>query len=335
MNNNSIFTKSKKEKNDEFYTRLEDIEKELRYYENQFKDKVVLCNCDDPYKSNFFKYFLLNFKKLGLKKLISTCYNGCEDIPLFDDDTKVVRKAYKAVISIDKLEDINEDDILSVLSQDDVITELKGNGSFDSPECIKLLKECDIVCTNPPFSLFRKFIDTIMTYDKKFLVLGTISSITYKSVFPLIKNNKMWLGMTPANGMYFYVPNEYKHVSTYNSETIKDGRKVIRVPAICWFTNLKTIKRNNPLNLTKIYKGNESYYPKYDDYDAINVDKVDDIPEDYDGVIGVPVTFLDKYCPQQFKIVGMVSPSKIDEYNLGYSMINGKYIYARLLIQKI
>lgn len=333
---NSKLSNARSEKNDEFYTRLEDIEKELKYYKKHFRDKVIFCNCDDPYESNFFKYFALNFNKFGLKKLIATCYNGCDEIPLFDDGDGVMRKALKAVIIMDELYDANgdgaidEDDIKLMLQKPGAVIELKGNGDFDSPECLALLEESDIVCTNPPFSLFRKFIDTMMKYNKKFIIIGNTNAITYKEVFKYIKNNQLWLGVSSFNtGMYFYVPESYEYTSNYKSDTVREGRKVIRVSSVCWFTNIEHPKRNEPLFLVKKYENNESLYPKYDNCDAINVDKVENIPDDYRGVMGVPITFLDKYCPEQFEIVRFRKGD--DDKDLS---INGECPYFRILIKR-
>lgn len=343
---NSKLSKSKVEKNDEFYTRLEDIEKEIIHYKKYFEGKTVFCNCDDPYESNFFKYFALKFNFFKLKRLIATCYNGSsisnDEVSLWTTDEMGERKkALKAVIIMDELYDANEDgavdedDVKLMIQKPGAIMELKGNGSFDSPECIELLKESDIVCTNPPFSRFRDFIDILMKYEKKFIIIGNTNAITYKEVFKYIKDNRIWLGISSFNtGMYFYVPDNYEYSSDYKSGRTRDDRKVIRVSSVCWFTNLEHCKRNEPLYLVKQYKGHEQDYPKYDNYDAIEVSKVENIPYDYDGVMGVPITFLDKYCPEQFEIIGNMVSTKINEYNFGYPYINGNKIYARILIRR-
>ena len=291
--NNSNLHKARNEKNDEFYTRREDIEKELKNYRPHFEGKVVFCNCDDPFESEFFTYFAINFKFLKLKKLIATCYNGSPisgmELPLWEDEND--RDARKAcMLTMDDLYDANGD---GVIDKEDVkrmlllpghITRLEGNGSFDSPECLKILKESDIVVTNPPFSQFRKFVATMMKYDKKFLIIGSMNAITYKEIFPLIKENKLWLGNNSVT----------KFIQPDGSEKVFGN--------ITWFTNLEHHKRNEKIFLYKKY--NEKDYPKYDNFDAINVDKVDDIPCDYDGVMGVPKTFISQYCPDQFDIIG-------------------------------
>ena len=336
--------KAKEAKNDEFYTQLPDIEKELMHYKSYFRDKVVFCNCDDPYESNFFKYFALNFNSLGLKKLIATCYNGSPvsgnelllDFGDTVDDPKKV--AYKVEIS--EVPDCNGDgavdlsDIQYLMRNDkNVISILKGNGDFRSAECVALLQEADIVVTNPPFSLFREYVGQLMEYQKQFLIIGNKNAITYKEIFPLIKNNKLWVGYRGfSGGMWFYADYEGK------TEKFIDGQKVINVPSI-WFTNLDHRKRHEELVLYKRYSPEE--YPKYDNYDAINVNVTTDIPCDYDGVMGVPITFLDKYCPEQFEIIdinphffsmvaqGLPKPKQLTLHSVGQ-----KDPYARILIRR-
>lgn len=339
---NVKLNKAHSKKNDEFYTRLDDIEKELFYYKNHFEGKVVFCNCDDPYESNFFKFFALNFNWFKLKKLIATCYDGSPitgvELPLWEEDNKNVekKKALKAILVINELYDVNgdgaidEEDVKLMLQKPGAVTELKGNGSFDSPECIELLKESDIVCTNPPFSRFRDFIELLMKYNKKFLIIGNTNAIGYKEIFPRIKDNQMWLGVTNFNaGMYFYVPESYEYTADYKSKKVKDGKKTIRVSSVCWFTNLEHPRRNEKMYLVKEYSGHEDEYPKYDNYDAIEVSKVENIPYDYDGIMGVPITFLDKYCPDQFEIVRFRKGD--DDKDLS---VNGVYTYSRILIRK-
>ena len=282
---NENLHKAKVAKNDEFYTRLQDIENELRHYRNHFKGKVVYCNCDDARESNFFKYFSLSFEFLGLKKLIATGYK---------ENGKGVALVYEG----DKNGNRNVDD------EEISVTELNGNGDFRSEECIEFLKEADIVVTNPPFSLFREYVAQLMQYGKKFLIIGNNNAITYKDIFSYIKNNELWLGITSVKD--FIQPN---------GEIKKFGN-------ICWFTNLEHKKRNEELILYKSY--NPTEYPKYENYDGIEVSKVAEIPMDYDSVCGVPISFLDKYCPNQFRIIGLDRPS-----------INGKIMYRRILIQKI
>ena len=276
---NENLHKAKAAKNDEFYTRLEDIEKELEHYTEHFKGKVVYCNCDDARESNFFKYFSTNFQKLGLKKLITS--------GLKDNGTGVV-----------------------AIQKGDNIDIYDGNGDFRSEECIEFLKEADIVVTNPPFSLFREYVAQLMQYGKKFIVIGSMNAITYKEIFPYIKNNELWLGITSV-----------KDFIQLNGEIKKFGN-------ICWFTNLEHKKRNEELILYKHYSPTE--YPKYENYNAIEVGKVAEIPMDYGGVCGVPISFLDKYCPNQFRIV------KFRKGDDGKDLsVNGKCPYFRILIQKI
>ena len=315
-NNNKALSAANKAKKDEFYTQLSDIENELRHYKNHFKDKVVLCNCDDPYESNFFKYFAMNFNHLGLKKLICTCYAGSPivytQLSLFGEE-KVVgkvtdRKPYK--IEITEVKDLNGDgafdlqDVeLLLKSEEGKPKLLKGNGDFRSEECIKLLKKADIVVTNPPFSLFREYVAQLIQYDKKFIIIGNVNAITYKEIFPLLKENKMWLGVSIHSGdREFRVPDNYPlNASGYRVDS--NGIKYIRVKGVRWFTNLDYSQRHENLILYKTYTPEE--YPTYDNYNAIEVSKTAEIPFDYDGVMGVPITFMDKYNPEQFEILGI------------------------------
>ena len=305
-----------KNKADEFYTRMEDIQKEVALYKEYFKDKVVLCNCDDPFESHFFKYFALNFNKLGLKKLITTCYAGsqiiAEQLSLFDVKGLVIKKEeekkpYK--IEITEVEDTNGDGAVDlsdveylIKNKKNTLTLLKGDGDFRSEECIELLKQADIVVTNPPFSLFREYVAQLIKYDKKFLIIGNQNAITYKEIFPLLKNNNMWLGITMnGSNRYFRVPDSYS--LTEATGKVENGIKYAFVKGVRWFTNLDNKQRNEEIVLYKEYS--PDVYPKYDNYDAINVDKVTDIPKDYYGVIGVPITFFGKYNPRQFEILGL------------------------------
>lgn len=298
---NDALTKAKKAKNDEFYTQLSDIENELCHYTEHFKGKVVFCNCDDPYESNFFKYFAMNFNTLGLKKLICTSFAGSpvagKEVNMFYDAEREMniqpRRAYKVVLS--ELKDINTlRDIREIIKHR--IRYLEGDGDFRSDESVELLKQSDIVVTNPPFSLFREYIAQLVQYGKKFLIIGNKNAITYKEVFPLIKNNQMWGGCRSINkDFWLIIPDKD------NYEKIDDQGQCIKHIMACWFTNLDHKKRHEELILYKHYTPEE--YPKYDNYDAINVDKVAEIPCDYDGVMGVPITFLDKYNPEQFEIV--------------------------------
>ena len=305
---------AKAAKKDEFYTQITDIEKEIVHYRPHLKGATIFCNCDDPVESNFFRYFALNFEFLGLKKLITTHYDS-------------EKPTYK--LEITRELDVNDDGKIDM--SDAVKTPLQTNGDFRSPESIELLKEADIVVTNPPFSLFSDYIKQLMEYNKKFLVIGNTNAVTYKEIFPYIKDEKMWIGATNYNvGMWFEVPDHYEHQKEEN------GKRLSRVSTSCWFTNMPFPKRYESLPLFKTYSSKE--YPKYDNYDAIEVSKVAEIPEDYNGVMGVPITFLGKWNPNQFKIVGCsYDYGRPDGWDKDFSMsgtINGKSVYKRLLIQK-
>ena len=352
---NKNLNAAKVAKKDEFYTQLSDIERELQHYWQHFRDKVVLCNCDDPYESNFFKYFALRFNQLGLKKLICTCYNGSpvqgQELLLhfdgFDDEpTKI---AYK--VEITEVKDMNGDgavdlsDVRYLLQNDKNVMSTLKTGDFRSKECIELLKEADIVVTNPPFSLFREYIGQLMEYQKKFVIVGHQNAITYKEVFPLLMKNEVWLGYGfKGAATHFYSP--YDDVATSGDHK----EHMIRVSGVNWFTNLEIPKRNEELDL--ICRYSEEEYPSYDNYDAIEGSKTADIPSDYSGVMGVPITFLDKYCPTQFELLGitdrgneygiktkeytpMDSPKYGDLNRRGAIMVNGvlKSTYARVLIR--
>lgn len=352
---NKNLNAAKVAKKDEFYTQLSDIERELQHYWQHFRDKVVLCNCDDPYESNFFKYFALRFNQLGLKKLICTCYNGSpvqgQELLLhfdgFDDEpTKI---AYK--VEITEVKDMNGDgavdlsDVRYLLQNDKNVMSTLKTGDFRSKECIELLKEADIVVTNPPFSLFREYIGQLMEFQKKFVIVGHQNAITYKEVFPLLMKNEVWLGYGfKGAATHFYSP--YDDVATSGDHK----EHMIRFSGVNWFTNLEIPKRNEELDL--ICRYSEEEYPSYDNYDAIEVSKTADIPSDYSGVMGVPITFLDKYCPTQFELLGitdrgneygiktkeytpMDSPKYGDLNRRGAIMVNGvlKSTYARVLIR--
>ena len=307
---NKNLQKAKKAKNDEFYTQMSDIENELKHYKNHFKGKTVFCNCDDPTESNFTLYFAQNFEHLGLKKLMSTHY---------DENGRAM------YIELDG--DLNGD---GKISKDDLMYAsypLGGNGDFRSEESIEMLKEADIVVTNPPFSLFREYIAQLIEYDKKFLVVGTIQAITYKEIFPLIKGNKMWLGNGGNISMKFRMPDNYE------GEVSGDGFKYGKVPGISWWTNIDHKKRHEDLILYKSY--NTDDYPKYDDYDAINVDKTSDIPFNYTGPMGVPISFLPKHNPSQFEILGNLGSYGVDGYSLASAIyIDGKKKFKRILIKR-
>ena len=299
---------AKAAKKDEFYTQLADIERELQHYWQHFRGKVVLCNCDDPYESNFFKYFALRFNQLGLKKLICTSYNGSPitgkelTIPFDESDNgKPKKTAYK--VEITEVKDENGDgavdltDVRCLLQNDKNVLSILETGDFCSAECKDLLREADIVVTNPPFSLFREYIGQLIEFGKKFVIVGHQNAITYKEVFPLIKDNKVWLGYGfKGAAAHFFSP--YEDVATAGDHK----KNMIRVSGVNWFTNLEIPKRNEKMDLVCRYSPEE--YPKYDNYDAIEVSKTADIPYDYAGAMGVPVTFLDKYCPEQFEIIG-------------------------------
>lgn len=299
---------SRKNKNDEFYTQLNDIELELKHYKEQFKDKVVFCNCDDPYESNFFKYFAINFNHLGLKKLIATCYDNSPvaytQMNFFGENKSFANKNHHPYkIEITKVEDCNNDGAFDLSDVDyllknklNTMTVLKENGDFRSDECVELLKQSDIVVTNPPFSLFREYVEQLIEFNKKFLIIGNINAITYKEIFKLIKEERVWGGYIFNKTLEFEIPNSYQG-------EVKNGKKFGKVPSITWFTNLETTKRHNELILYKKYSKDE--YPNYYKYDAINIKKVSDIPYDYYGKMGVPITFLDNYNPEQFEIIGL------------------------------
>lgn len=302
MAGNQNLRKAQAAKNDDFYTQLSDIENELIHYRQHFAGKVVYCNCDDPKISNFYTYFSLNFKALGLKKLITTCYKN-QNQDLFSDQTS------EKAIWLECNQGTYVDG--AYVPSDPVVRHLEGDGDFRSPECIDLLKQADIVVTNPPFSLFREYVAQLIENDKKFLIVGRSNAVTYKEVFPLIKDNSMWFGVTPkGKDMLFDVPDGYaqelvanaKEGSTYK---VVDGVIKGRLGNAAWFTNLDYKKRHEELILYKHYSPDE--YPRYDNYDAINVDKVAEIPMDWDGVMGVPITFLDNHNPDQFEILGFSS----------------------------
>ena len=306
-------------KKDEFYTQLSDIESELKHYKEHFKNKVVFCNCDDPRVSNFFHYFSYNFENLGLKKLITTCYKNQEK-DLFGqvESENAVFLEYEG--------DKNGNNIPE--AEEIGVKPLKGDGDFRSKESIDLLKQADIVVTNPPFSLFREYVEQLVKYDKKFLIIGNINAITYKEIFKLIKENKAWLGINMGRGISgFIVPEHYE---LYGTETSIDsfGNRIISPNNCLWLTNLDTFKRHEDILLTKTYYGNESDYPTFDNYDAINVNKTQDIPKDYEGIMGVPITFLHKYNPEQFELIKFRKGN--DEKDLS---INGKCPYFRILIK--
>jgi len=337
MAGKEALARANRAKNDEFYTQLVDVEAELRHYRDQFRDKVVFCNCDDPYESNFFKFFAMNFNHLGLKKLITTCYTGSpitgEQLSLLDiegmsEDTPE-KQAYQ--VQITEVPDANNDgaidlsDVEYLLKNErNVLTLLTGDGDFRSAECIALLDEADIVVTNPPFSLFREYIAELVKSGKQFLVLGNQNAITYSDVFKLVKEDRLWLGYENGGEKWFRVPDDYDHTTTESRIRVKDGVRYLSMGNIAWFTNLDTTKRHDTITLYKRYSPDE--YPRYDNYDAIEVGRYTDIPYDFDGAVGVPITFLDKYNPDQFEILGLTSGR--DEFE---ARPTKRYVNARQL----
>lgn len=345
MATNSNLHMSRTGKTDEFYTQLSTIEEELRHYRHHFKDKIVLCNCDDPYESNFFKYFALNFNVLGLKKLITTCYATLpimytqmsffseQEIAYTDKEGK---KPYKIEITEVKDETGNDTIDLSdveylLKNGENVLSLLEGDGDFRSEECTALLHECDIVVTNPPFSLMKEYIPLVAELDKKFLVLGNMNHVTFKEIFHYFKDNKMWLGNN-AGHFWFKVP-EYYEVKKTDFKIDENGEKWRRLGNICWFTNLDNEKRHQPLELYKKYTPDK--YPQYDTYDAIHVDYYNEIPCDTDKILGVPITYLAYHCDDQFEILGKFDGGSVsNELDLAKPVLNGKAKYKRIAIRK-
>ena len=342
MADNKSLIAAGKAKKDEFYTQLSDIENELRHYKEQLRGKIIFCNCDDPYESNFFRYFAINFNYLGLKKLIATCYDpspiAYTQLSLFDDGEPIKNKnrhAYK--IEITEVPDLNQDgaidlaDVETLLkSKNNTLTLLNGDGDFRSVECVELLKQADIVVTNPPFSLFREYVEMLVLYKKHFIIIGNVNAITYKEIFPLIKNNQLWFGASIHSGdRAFYVPDDYP-LNAAGCGIDSTGRRFIRVKGVRWYTNLDIDQRHEELILFKHYTPEE--YPKYDNYDAIEVSKTVNIPCDYDGLMGVPITFLDKYNPDQFEILGL-DDHRVEWRGRGPDL-NGKALYRRIIIRR-
>ena len=356
MAGNSNLNDSARNKQDEFYTQLSLVESELKHYRYHFKGKTVLCNCDDPYESNFFKYFAMNFNALGLKKLITTCYatspvTGKEFQYFVDKGGQLsfiqtesnspmqeenVRKPYK--VEITEVTDANGDGRIDLTdveylmrNKKNTMTLLDGNGDFRSSECVELLKEADIVVTNPPFSLFRDYIALLEEYQKQYIVIGNMNAAIYKEIFPLIKENRIWLGYNSGH-FWFKVPNSYEEKKT-DYKIDEHGQKWRRMGNICWFTNVDIEKRHENMVLFRNYSPKE--YPKYDNFDAIEVGKTADIPFDYNGVMGVPLTFMSQYNPEQFEIIGLDRYTVPKEILVGGRVaINGKPKYARILIRR-
>jgi len=355
---NTSLKKANKAKNDEFYTQLPDIEKECQHYAKHFKNKTIFCNCDDPYESDFFKYFAMNFNLLGLKRLIASCYIGSpianRQLSLFDhesEDNKTTKHPHR--IEITEVRDENADgsfdlaDVEYLLrNRKNALIRLEGDGDFRSPECIEMLKQADIVVTNPPFSLFREYITQLMENKKKFLIIGNQNALTYKETFTLIKENKLWIGYNNFDNSRFIMPDNYDITqSKYAYE--ENGIKYGRVSGLRWYTNLDIKKRHEDMILYKTYTKKE--YPRYDNYNAIEIAKTAEIPVDWNGEMGVPITFLDKYNPDQFEIIGLAAdkrddddifikgkPVHLDEQHKQFvgMVLNGKATYARILIKR-
>ena len=322
---NKLLNDARQNKKDEFYTQLSDIENELRHYKEHFRGKTVLCNCDDPRVSNFFHYFAYQFEALGLKRLITTCYkNQTPDLFSQHDCERAISLVYDGDKNGNRVPDPEEIGI----------HELQGDGDFRSAECIELLMQADIVVTNPPFSLFREYVAQLMQFDKKFIIIGNQNAITYKEIFPLIMDNKVWLGYGFKGGAAHFISN---YEDTASAGDHRDG--MIRVSGVVWFTNLEIKKRHEDLILVRKYNPNDN--PRYDNYDAIEVGKTGDIPMDYDGLMGVPITFLDKYNPAQFEIIGCSDNGAVpDEYKLPHfkkhnePFVNGQKVYKRIFIRR-
>ena len=349
-NNNKALSAAGQAKKDEFYTQLVDIENELRHYKEHFKGKVVFCNCDDPYESNFFKCFAINFNHLGLKKLICTCYAGSPvvytQLSLFGDEEVIGeepsnKKPYK--IEITHVDDLNGDGAVDLTdvelllrSVDGKPTLLKGDGDFRSAECIELLKESDIVVTNPPFSLFREYVAQLVAYDKKFIIIGNQNAITYKEIFPLFKENRLWLGYGFKRNCAHFIDKHYQDIAADADH--REG--MIRVSGVMWYTNLDISKRHEDVILYKSYSVEE--YPTYDNYDAIEVSKSAEIPRDFDGAMGVPITFMQHYNPSQFEIIGATESEGKgfsnglwkEESKVAQPLVAGEKKYKRIFIKK-
>jgi hypothetical protein len=356
---NTALKAAGKAKKDEFYTQMTDIEKECIHYTDHFRGKTIFCNCDDPYESDFFKYFALNFNYLGIKKLFASCYAGSPiantELSLFDyedAENKTTKSPHK--IEIIEMADESAGDLngLSLVehilrNRKNALTRLQGDGDFRSPECIGMLKEADIVVTNPPFSLFREYMAQLMEYEKKFLIIGNVNAITYKEVFPLFKDNKIWFGQSIHSGDRKFGVPDYYPLNAAGCGIDENGFRFIRIKGVRWFTNLDVTYRHEKMILYKKYSPDE--YPHYDNYDAIEVGKTAEIPDDWNGKMGVPITFLDKYNPDQFEIIGLANDKRekndafiqADPYNLDEQhknfvgfVLNGKATYARILIKR-
>lgn len=320
MAKNADMNAAKRNQKDEFYTTRQDIEAELCHYEKYFEGKTVYCNCDDPVSSEFWQFFRRNFKAYKLKRLIATHYEP--------DDKNY---AY----FLDLSEDTNGDGVVD-WNDDPVVTQLPCNGDFRSAACIDLLKQADVVVTNPPFSLWREYLAQLMEYKKDFIIIGNVNALKYKDIFPYIIENKLWMGVSIHSGdRKFYVPDDYPLNAAGCGIDEENGRKYIRVKGVRWYTNLDIPQRHEPLDLRGVYyKGHEEEYPKYDTFDAIDVSKTANIPCDYYDVMGVPLTFLDRYCPEQFEIVGVLNHGCDHKYDLAKPVLNGKEKFTRVLIKR-
>ena len=356
MPDNKSMKKAKSEKNDEFYTSLSDIEAEMKYHKKSFEGKSVLCNCDDPYESNFFKYFCLNFNALKLKKLVCTCFDSSKmagtEISLFDFGFDFEFNEGKAhVIEITSVQDLDGDgaitmnDIELILhSKETGPKPLKGDGDYASPECMKLLSECDIVVTNPPFSQWIPFFKTLVNSGKQFLIIGNLTAVAYKEVFPYLKDNRVWLGASIHSGdREFRVPDDYP-LDASNYRVDENGNKYIRVKGVRWFTNLDYKERHETLDLYK--KVEDGNYPVYAIFDGIDVDSTDNIPVDYYGYMGLPVSFIDKYSPEQFELIGIgsgtlaasigVKKNYRGRTDISYQLPDGSYKcpFSRIIVRR-
>jgi hypothetical protein len=331
-NSNNLLRKASKAKKDEFYTQLSDIEKELKNYKHLLRNKTIYCNCDDPYESNFFKYFAANFKALGIKKLITTSFVGSSivggQLSLFEMEGLKPEGREPFKIEITEVPDLDGDGAIGLLDVEmllklnkNSVTPLLGDGDFRSKECIEMLKEADVVVTNPPFSLFREFVALLESNKKDYIIIGNTNAITYREIFKLIKDNRIRTGYTNFNvGMFFEVPDDWEHFHHIDER----GRKIARVSTSCWFSSLEVAKHKDFITLYKKY--NKSEYPKYANFDAIEVAKVSDIPMDYPGIMGVPITFVDKYNPEQFEIIGLgISNSGLEIGVKPYTPAHKKY----------
>lgn len=353
MAGNSNLNDSARNKQDEFYTQLSMVENELKHYKEHFNGKVVLCNCDDPYESNFFKYFAMNFNSLGLKKLITTCYasspvtgdeleyyidkSGQLSFEAFDDSKPYTSEKRPYKVEITAVTDENGDGRIDLAdveylmkNKKNMMTLLDGDGDFRSDECVELLEEADIVVTNPPFSLFRDYMALLMDYQKAFIVIGNLNAVKYKEILPLFMTDKVWLGYNSGH-YWFKVPDCYE-VKQTDFKIDENGQKWRRIGNICWYTNLDTARRHENMTIFRTYSSEQ--YPKYDSYDAIEVSKTADIPCNYYGIIGVPITFMTKHNPEQFTIVGVLNSGSGNEYDFAKAVLNGKQLYARILIQR-